>query len=122
VDIADVAAWVTVAVAVAGGISGLAGHWLARRQASGRVSTSEASVLWAQSQDMRHQLLEDKRRAEDQRDRLIDSYTAQVLPALTSINFLVQGMGSNLSEVLGILRQDKAAEGEWHEASAAPGT
>jgi hypothetical protein len=80
------AAVIAVVAAVSGGLGTLFSQWLARRKASGRVGTSEAAVLWEQAQDMRQMLLEEKSKAEEQRDRLIESYTGQIIPLLTSIN------------------------------------
>lgn len=97
-SIANLAALITVIVAVAGGVSAMAGHWLARRQASGRVATSEAAVLWQQSQDLRAVLLTEKTRAEDQRDRLIEAYTRQVLPALAEISTAVTAISVTVAD------------------------
>ncbi len=76
------AAVISVTVAVSGALSGLLGHWLARRAASGKVATSEATVLWDQAQKMRAELVAQRDKAEEQRDRLIESQSAQVLPVL----------------------------------------
>jgi chromosome condensin MukBEF ATPase and DNA-binding subunit MukB len=114
-NIDSLAALVTVAVAVAGGLSGLLGHWLARRAASGRVATSEASVLWEQTQDMRHLLQDRLNRAEEQRDRLIESYTQQVLPMLSSINQLVTDLSATMSEGVTMVR---SISDELHEGGA----
>lgn len=97
-SIANLAALITVIVAAAGGVSAMAGHWLARRQASGRVATSEAAILWQQSQDLRAVLLTEKTRAEDQRDRLIEAYTSQVLPALAEISAAVTAISVTVAD------------------------
>ena len=110
----------TVATVAATAAGALGARLLARRSASGRVGTSEASVLWSQSQDMRSTLLEEKHKAEEQRDRLIESYTTQVFPALSSINQLVQDLSAAVAEALGTVRGIAAAmekEGE-HVASS----
>jgi hypothetical protein len=112
VDIEQLAALIAVVMAAVGGLSGLAGHWLARRRASGRVATSEASVLWEQSQDMRHITLDQLKAAEEQRDRLISSYTEQVLPLLTSVSQLIRDQSTALSEALTILRHLADPQGE----------
>lgn len=80
------AAGVAIVAAISGGLGSLFSHWLDRRKASGRIGTSEAAVLWQQSQDMRHAAEERLVRTEEQRDRLIAGYTEQILPLLTSIN------------------------------------
>jgi hypothetical protein len=107
-SIETLAAVISVAVAVSGGLSGLLGHWIARRATSGRVETSEASVLWQQSQDIRQMLLAEKVRAEEQRDRLIDAYTTQVFPVLAEVNTTVVAMSNSVSEVKAELATVKA--------------
>jgi hypothetical protein len=97
-DAGTLAALLTIAVTVAGIVSGVAGHLLGRRSASGRVSTSEASVLWDQSQDMRHSQEDRLARTEDQRDKLIAAYTTQVLPMLADISALVTGLTATVSD------------------------
>lgn len=105
IDAGTLAAVVTVAAAVSGSASGLLGHWIARRTTSGRVSTSEASVLWQQSQDMRVMLLAEKEKAEEQRDRLIDAYTQRVFPVLTEINSTTAEMGDAVAEGVRLVRE-----------------
>lgn len=119
-DVATLAATITVAVAVAGGLSTLLGHWLNRRAASGRVATSEAAVLWQQSQEMRTVLLAEKTRAEDQRDRLIAAYTDQVLPALTETREVLLSLTATTAEVQRLLTENnRLLEGGGHEAAGA---
>jgi hypothetical protein len=122
VDVETLAAVVTVAVAVSSGLSGLLGHWIARRAASGRVNTSEASVLWQQSQDMRAMLLAEKAKAEEQRDRLIDAYTEQVFPVLSDINTAVVDIADTLAEVASSARIIRASVGGggYEEAAGLP--
>lgn len=84
-----IAAIVTIATVVGAVASGLAAHLVARRNASGRVSTSEASVLWQQSQDMRAMMMSEKVKAEEQRDMLIAAYSQQLLPVLTAVKTIV---------------------------------
>jgi hypothetical protein len=116
------AAVVTIAVAVTGGVSTLIGQWLARRAASGRVATSEAAILWQQSQDIRTMLLTEKTRAEDQRDKLIDAYTGKVLPTLAEINKAVAGIAAALEESNRLLQDVRVSVGGGtHEAPEAPG-
>jgi hypothetical protein len=98
IDAGTLAAILTIGTIVVGAATGLAGHLLGRRAASGRVSTSEASVLWAQAQDMRHAQDDRLARTEDQRDRLIAAYTTQVLPMLSDISTLVTGLTDSVAE------------------------
>lgn len=119
-DIGTVAALVTVAAALSGSLTGLLGHWFARRAASGRVATSEAAVLWQQSQDLRSTLLAEKTKAEEQRDRFIDAYTAQVIPVLTEINETVAAMAATVTEVSRLVREVRASQEGGTRAISGP--
>jgi hypothetical protein len=73
-------------VSVVGGFFGAAITYFARRRiTAGRISTSDADVLWQQSQAMRDMLLKEKEMAESQRDKMIE-VNGQFLPMLESIN------------------------------------
>jgi hypothetical protein len=106
------AALLTVIISVAAMLTGVSGGVAAalvsRRSSSGKVATSEASVLWAQAQEMRAMLLAEKTKAEEQRDRFIASYTEQVLPMLTSINTLVQDLSGAVADALALLTDNSA--------------
>jgi hypothetical protein len=65
------------------------------------VETSEASVLWQQSQAMVEGLRRDKERAEDQRDRLLDLQETQMMPALEAITKSQQHVLGILAELSG---------------------
>jgi len=80
-DVSQLLGFIVAACAVAGGVIA---YFLRRRGASGKIGTSDAATLWAQSQEMRAQLLAGKARAEDQRDRLLAIQASQVVPVLTS--------------------------------------
>ena len=87
-----IASLLSIIAVVTAASTGLASHFLGRRKASGKIATSEADILWQQAQDMRQMLLEEKTRAEEQRDKLIDAYTRQIIPALAGLNTLVTDM------------------------------
>jgi hypothetical protein len=87
-----VASLLSIVAVVTAASTGIATHLLGRRAASGRIATSEASVLWQQAQEMRQMLLAEKIQAEEQRDKMIDAYTRQVIPALTSITTLAEDL------------------------------
>ena len=70
------------ATVILASVGGLAAYLVSRRQASGRISTSEAAVLWEQAQKMRAELEGQRDKAVEQRDRLIESQSAQILPVL----------------------------------------
>lgn len=120
-NVETLAAAVTIAVAVSGGLSALLSHWLARRTASGRVATSEAAVLWQQSQDMRTMLAAEKAKAEEQRDRLIEAYTTQVFPVLTQINTAVTALTAAVAEDIKLSREALVALRGGEHALPAPG-
>ena len=109
-----------VVVVLVGAATGLATYLNSRRSGSGKVATSEAAVLWQQSQDMRAMLLTEKERAEEQRDKLIAAYTEQVLPVLSSVNQLVQDLTGATTEIVGIVRGIRDdLEGGGHGIAAA---
>ncbi len=89
------------AIATSSGLAvGAALTWLTtRRASSGRVGTSEASVVWQQSQQIRTELVAQRDRAEAQRDRLIESQATQVVPALAGINDALRIIGEALARV-----------------------
>lgn len=82
----DSASIVADAIAAATASGGLLAWLQARRRSAGRVGTSEAAVLWEQTQAIITTLSAQRDKAEAQRDRLIESQATQVLPALEGIN------------------------------------
>jgi hypothetical protein len=114
-DVGIIAAIVCIAAVAASGAGALTSYLLARRGASGKVATSEASVLWTQAQEMRGMLMDRLARAEEQRDRLIEAYTTQIFPMLTSISQLVQDLSVAVAEEVVMVRGiSEAAEGGEH--------
>lgn len=111
-DPGTLAAILTIGTIVVGAVTGVTGHLLGRRAASGKVGTSEASVLWQQAQDMRSMLLQRGDRAEEQRDRLIEAYTTQIFPALTSMRQLIEDLSITVADGMGLIRRVSAALGE----------
>jgi trans-2-enoyl-CoA reductase len=92
-----------IVVIVAAGIGGLVTFLIRRRGTTGRVNTSDAATLWAQSQQMREQLLAEKTRAEDQRDRVLAIQASQVVPVLAST-------AESLTQILAALDRLMAAQ------------
>jgi hypothetical protein len=83
VDAGIYAAAGAVVVAILGALV----TWLTvRRTASGKIGTSEAATLWAASEKMRADTTARLDKVTDQRDRLIESQTALLIPLLTGIN------------------------------------
>jgi hypothetical protein len=73
-------------VLVAGGFfAATVTYFVRRRISTGKVSTSEADVLWQQSQATRDMLLKEKELAESQRDKMME-INGQILPMLENIN------------------------------------
>lgn len=123
VDSGSLAAIITAIVAALLAAATAAGAYLAsRRQHSGAVRTSEAAVLWQQAQEMREMLLTQKEKAEQQRDRLIQSYTEQIVPVLTSINTIVQDMADAVADGVGMVRVISTAMNQGGPDAAAPQT
>ena len=82
---------------VVAGFLGAAITYVARKRVTaGKVSTSDADVLWQQSQAMRDMLLKEKELAENQRDKMLE-INGQILPMLESIN-------SSLLDIFQIVR------------------
>ena len=77
-----------VALITAGALlTGGALTWLtSRRASSGKIGTSEAGTLWAASEKMRAETTAQLDKVTEQRDRLIESQTSLVIPALAGIN------------------------------------
>lgn len=104
-DAALISGGVAIVVVVLGGMV----TWLTvRRTASGKVGTSEASVLWEQAQAMRTELvahrdkaIEQRDRLMEQRDRLMESQTALVIPMLTGINESLRQITESLARTEG---------------------
>ena len=70
-----------------------------RRTASGRVGTSNAEVLWQQSQAMYEAVLRERDDARAQRDKLMSAQADQVIPILSAVLQAVQQMGVILKEI-----------------------
>lgn len=119
-----------ICAVVAGAIGAVITSLTQRRASSGHVATSEASVLWAQTQalikalsDNKDKTAEDRDRVIAQRDRLIENYTEHVVPAMDALN-------QSMNAVLEALRRHNAesahirryleAHGD-HPASDKPG-
>jgi hypothetical protein len=86
VSTGDISAIAALAVIAAGALGTLVTYLLRRRGTTGQIATSDAATLWAQSQALMAQLAADKAKAEDQRDRLIQIQSVQVVPALAAVN------------------------------------
>ena len=86
VSAGDLAALGGLAVIGFGAVGTLVTYLLRRRGTTGQIATSDAATLWAQSQALMAQLAADKAKAEDQRDRLIQIQSEQVVPALAAVN------------------------------------
>lgn len=74
-------------------------YLMQRRRQSGKIDTSDASVLWTQSQAIITQLGSEKMKAEEQRDRIMDVQVKQVIPALEAMNAALKGIADNQAEI-----------------------
>jgi len=86
VSAGDLAALGGLVVIGFGAVGTLVTYLLRRRGTTGQIATSDAATLWAQSQALMAQLAADKAKAEDQRDRLIQIQSEQVVPALAAVS------------------------------------
>ena len=76
---------VSVVLVFGGFFAATVTYFVRRRITTGKVSTSDADVLWQQSQAMRDMLLKEKELAESQRDKMME-INGQILPMLENIN------------------------------------
>lgn len=78
---------ITAVAAIIAAAGGGGTAWLiSRRSSSGKIGTSEAATLWAASEKMRADDRAQLDKVTEQRDRLMDSQTALVIPMLSGIN------------------------------------
>ena len=80
-----ITALVSIALVAGGFFAATVTYFVRRRVTTGKVSTSDANVLWEQSQAMRDMLLKEKELAESQRDKMME-INGQILPMLENIN------------------------------------
>jgi hypothetical protein len=98
VDAGIYAAAGAVVVAILGGLV----TWLTvRRTASGKISTTDAGTLWAASEKMREETIAQLTVVTAQRDRLIESQTALLIPMLTGINESLRQITESLARLGG---------------------
>jgi hypothetical protein len=106
ISTSDLIAAVSVIVAVGAAVGApIVSYQTTKRRNSGRVSVSEASVLWQQSQEMRSMLLAEKEKAEEQRDKLVNAYSAEIIPSLAQLNTAVKDLAAASAQGLVILRR-----------------
>jgi hypothetical protein len=74
--------------------SGLGSYFVAHRLSSGRVATSNAEVLWQQSQAMYDAAIKERDEARGQRDKLMTAQADQVIPILSAVLQAVQQIRS----------------------------
>jgi hypothetical protein len=98
--IGDFSALGGLTVLIAGASTGISAYFIKRRASGGQVKTSDAATLWAQSQEMRSQILAEKTKAEDQRDRLMQIQADQVVPVLTSTANSLQQILAGFGELV----------------------
>jgi len=89
-----------IVVVISGAAGGVVTFLLRRRNTSGQINTSEAGVLWQQSQDMRDSLIAEKHVVEEQRDRLMALQSDKIIPALEGTNATLNGVQDVLRGVL----------------------
>jgi hypothetical protein len=109
-----------VLVVLIAAATGIATYLSSRHSASGKVETTEAAILWQQSQDMRAMLLAQLGKTEEQRDRLIEGYTHQMLPMLESINSGLKDLTAAVAGNMGsVQRMSARLEGGDRDEMAA---
>jgi hypothetical protein len=113
---------ISVIVAVGGVTFGGIASWVAaRRKTSGKIGTSSAETLWAQAQNMREMLLAEKSKVEEQRDRLIEAHSSQILPLLAAIDETLRQLGASIALVIGHEEKESAASQRVEDALSRAG-
>lgn len=101
-------AWLGIIIPVAVALGTALGQFLLNfRVSRGVIRTSEADVLWQQSQKFAEMLQRRLERAEDQRDKLLDLQEHQLMPILEAITQSQKHQLGMLTEMVG--RQEKQA-------------
>ncbi len=90
ISAAELSVIVTIAIFLTATIGGIVTFYLRRRSQTGTTRTSEAGLLWTQSQVMFTQITAERDRAIEQRDRLMAAQADQVIPTLSALLSTVQ--------------------------------
>jgi len=88
---------VSIALVAGGFFAATVTYFIRRRVTTGKISTSDADVLWQQSEAMRNTLQKEKELAENQRDKMIQ-VNGQILPMLENINSSLVKIGEALDK------------------------
>jgi hypothetical protein len=95
-DPALISAAVATAIVILGGLAA----WLTvRRTASGKIGTSEAATLWAAQEKFRADTLTRLDKVTEQRDRLLESQTAVLIPIVTGLNDSLRAITESLARL-----------------------
>lgn len=97
--------WLTPTLVLAGVIvSGLVTYFIARRNASGNISTSDAASLWKESNELR---AEYKERAEKLEERLqeVNNQLSDVMAQLTQLKVNSVGMENKIKELQRVIQE-----------------
>jgi uncharacterized membrane protein len=100
----DLAALIAVVVFALAGLGGAVAYLARRRETTGSIRTSDAAVLWEQSQKMRAELEAQRDKAIEQRDRMIESQSSQVLPVLQLVINSLRQITESLARLEGANR------------------
>lgn len=90
---------VSIAALFIAAVVGVATYLGTRRVASGRISTSNAEVLWKQSQAMYDAVVRERDDARAQRDKLMSAQADQVIPILSAVLQAVQQLTTMIREM-----------------------
>lgn len=116
ITIGDISAGIAIFVFVVGVASAAITYFLRRRLATGSTETSDADVLWDQAQKMRAELQDQLDAVTEQRDKLVEFQSAQVLPALGSIAASLNQITAALTRLEGksdaISKEDERGSGQ----------
>lgn len=111
-----------LAVVISGTAAAAGAYFTRRRVTRGQVGTSDAATLWAQSQEMRTQLLAEKAKAEDQRDRILAIQSDQVVPVLTSTSESLRQILAGFDALMASQSRMDAMLTQMHDKYIHPGS
>lgn len=104
ISVPDIAAFIAIVVFALAGLGGAVAYLARRRETTGSIRTSDAAVLWEQSQKMRAEMEAQRDKAIEQRDRLIESQSSQVLPVLQMVVDSLRQITESLARLEGARR------------------
>jgi hypothetical protein len=118
-SVADLAPYIGIILFIVTVAGGIVAYLIRRRGTTGTTDTSEAGTLWQQSQAMFTQITAERDKAIEQRDKLMEAQSGQVVPILSATLAVTQQLmtafeqqGPMFTEMHGLMRKISQQEGE----------